>query len=89
MAASSWHSHFFEKEDFLYFGIMGGVNTVPAGTVVDFIVYFSSEGVNQVNSAVNQVNYSTEGQLALQLNVIVSLAVVRTNYKLPLKVTIG
>ena len=63
MAASSWHSHFCEKEDFLHFGIMGGVHTVPAGTVVDFIVYFSSEGVNQVNSAVNQVNYSTDAQL--------------------------
>ena len=32
----------------LYYGLMGGVTSVPADTTVQFIVFYSSAGVNKV-----------------------------------------
>lgn len=46
MAASSWHEHFLEGSH-LHWGFMGGVESVPAGAAVDFILYYSSEGINK------------------------------------------
>ena len=47
MAASNWHEQEGDKNRLVY-GIMGGVDEVPVGTVVEFIVYYSSQGVNKV-----------------------------------------
>ncbi|KAK7102304.1 hypothetical protein V1264_020541 [Littorina saxatilis] len=49
MAVSNWYQRQTSDGDTctLSYGIMGGVDTVPAGFSVDFIVYYSSQGVNQ------------------------------------------
>ncbi|KAK7089407.1 hypothetical protein V1264_024716 [Littorina saxatilis] len=47
MAASNWHSDNSEDGHLLQYGIMGGVTTVPANTVMEFIVYYSSGGINR------------------------------------------
>jgi hypothetical protein len=49
MAASHWlEKEFREPYPYLHYGIMGGVESVPAGTSTDFIVYYSEQGVNKV-----------------------------------------
>jgi hypothetical protein len=49
MAASHWlEKEFRDPYPYLHYGIMGGVESVPAGTSTDFIVYYSGQGVNKV-----------------------------------------
>ena len=47
MAVSNWHQREGDKNRLVY-GIMGDVDEVPAGTAADFILYYSSQGVNRV-----------------------------------------
>ena len=47
MAASYWH-HTQEKT--INWGIMGGVNDVPAGFSYSTMIYHGTEGINKVRS---------------------------------------
>ncbi|KAK7102302.1 hypothetical protein V1264_020540 [Littorina saxatilis] len=46
MSVNNWFNKDGDKSTLSY-GIMGGVDNVPAGFSVDFIVYYSSQGINQ------------------------------------------
>lgn len=50
MAVSNWHIRsLFKSTSSLAYGIMGGVDTVPPDYTTQYIIYYSSSGVNKVN----------------------------------------
>lgn len=38
---------------YVNFGVMGGATSIPANYTVDFIVYYSGSGINQVNKLID------------------------------------
>lgn len=47
MSASMQHKRLAPNS--IHYGIMGGVNSIPKNYTVDFMVYYSDQGVNKVN----------------------------------------